>query len=56
MAATGKIYVGKPIEVKTRKELLATVKPGHWRFLRADNGDLPEGAEETAAVGLKVLR
>ena len=56
MAAMGKVYVGKPIEVKTRKELLATVKPSHWRFLRADNGDLPEGAAETAAVGLKVLR
>ena len=56
MAAMGKVYVGKPIEVKTRKELLATVKPSHWRFLRADNGGVPEGAAEAAAVGLRVLR
>ena len=39
----GKIYVGKPMKIKTRKELLATIKPKDWRFLRADNGDLPEG-------------
>lgn len=38
----GKIYMGKPIEVKTRKELIATLKPKQLQFLRADNGDLPE--------------
>lgn len=42
----GKIYVGKPMKIKTRKELLATIKPKDWRFLRADNGDLPEGYME----------
>jgi hypothetical protein len=49
MAAMGKVYIGKPLNVKTRKQLLETVKPGHWRFLRADNGDLPEGAAEAVA-------
>ena len=39
----GKIYVGKPLETKTRKELLASIKPHYWQYLRADNGDLPEG-------------
>jgi hypothetical protein len=61
MAAMGKVYPGKPIEIKTRKQLLETVKPNHWKFLRADNGDLPEGAVgasvmPAAAAALKVLR
>jgi hypothetical protein len=43
MAKMGKIYVGQPIHVKTRRELLATIKPNQQKFLRADNGDLPDG-------------
>jgi Radical SAM superfamily len=39
----GKIYMGKPLATKNRKELLATIKPSQWQYLRADNGDLPEG-------------
>jgi hypothetical protein len=39
----GKIYMGKPLKIKTRKELIATLRPNDWQFLRADNGDLPEG-------------
>ena len=39
----GKIYMGKPIKVKTRKELIASLKPNDWQYLRGDNGDLPEG-------------
>jgi hypothetical protein len=42
MDKMGKIYVGRPITVKTRKELLATVKPHQRQFLRADCGDLPD--------------
>ena len=42
MDKMGKIYVGKPITVKTRKELLATIKPHQRQFLRADCGDLPD--------------
>lgn len=58
MAKLGKIYVGKPIEVKTRKQLLETVKPNHRQYLRPDNGDMPPGAEMAAAAGgsLNVLR
>jgi radical SAM superfamily enzyme YgiQ (UPF0313 family) len=37
----GKIYQGKPLKVKTRKELIASLKPKDWQYLRADNGDLP---------------
>jgi radical SAM superfamily enzyme YgiQ (UPF0313 family) len=37
----GKIYIGKPLKIKSRKELLATIRPQHWKYLRADCGDLP---------------
>jgi hypothetical protein len=40
----GKIYVGKPLATKNRRELIATLKPGMLKHLRADNGDLPESA------------
>ncbi len=43
MAKLGKIYVGKPLKTKTRKELIASVKPHYWQYFRADCGDLPEG-------------
>jgi hypothetical protein len=37
----GKIYRGKPLKIKTRKELIASLKPRDWQYLRADNGDMP---------------
>ncbi len=40
----GKIYVGKPLATKNRRELIATLRPGMLKHLRADNGDLPESA------------
>ena len=43
LAKMGKIYLGRPIEVKDRKELIATLKPNMLKHMRADNGDLPEG-------------
>jgi len=39
--ADGKIYTGKPIKVKSRKELIAGLKQHYWQYLREDNGDLP---------------
>lgn len=44
----GKIYVGQPLKTKSRAELIASLKPKHWQYLRADNGDLPK---ELATVG-----
>jgi hypothetical protein len=59
MQRMGKLYRGKPLRVKSRKELLATIRPQHWRYLRADNGDLPEGwesaADQAPAAALNVL-
>ena len=43
MDRMGKIYVGRPLHVKTRKELLATVKPSMRQHLRPDTGDMPDG-------------
>lgn len=42
MGKLGKIYLGKPLSIKSRKELLRTIRPAHWKYLRADTGDLPE--------------
>jgi hypothetical protein len=44
----GKIYIGKPLKTKTRKELLATLKPKMGKYLRLDTGDMPEIAVATA--------
>jgi radical SAM superfamily enzyme YgiQ (UPF0313 family) len=46
MGKMGKIYLGRPLRIKSRKELLATVRPNQRRFLRADAGDLPEQEPE----------
>jgi len=42
MGRMGKIYLGRPLHIKTRKELLATIKPHMRRFLRPDTGDMPD--------------
>ncbi len=61
MAKLGKIYYGKPLKTKSRKELLATIRPNQQKFLRADNGDLPEGwqpyepAKTVETVGADVI-
>ena len=34
MARMGKIYPGKPLKIKSRKELLATIRPQFWKYLR----------------------
>lgn len=43
MHKMGKIYMGKPLKTKSRKELIASVRPHYWQYFRADNGDLPDG-------------
>jgi radical SAM superfamily enzyme YgiQ (UPF0313 family) len=42
MKRMGKIYAGRPLQVKSRRELLATIRPQHRKYLRADTGDLPD--------------
>jgi radical SAM superfamily enzyme YgiQ (UPF0313 family) len=55
MAKMGKIYPGKPLKTKSRKELLATIRPNHLQYLREDCGDLPEGYKPRAMHALKSL-
>ena len=39
----GRIHSPRPIAIKTRKELLASIKPHQWQYLREDTGDVPIG-------------
>lgn len=56
MAKMGKLYRPRPLRIKTRKEILATIKPALWKHLRADNGDLPDGFDQPQpAPPLRVL-
>ena len=48
MYRTGKLYGGTPLKVKTRAELLASINPAYWQFLREDNGDIPSAQEYEA--------
>jgi hypothetical protein len=41
MARMGKIHIGRPLAIKTRAELLETVKPSMRQHLRPDTGDMP---------------
>ena len=41
MARMGKIYVGRQLKIKSRKELLASIHPRLWKHLQADTGDIP---------------
>ena len=43
--ATAPLYKGRPIRVKTRAALLASIKPGYWKYLRQDTGDIPRAPE-----------
>jgi hypothetical protein len=42
MAKMGKIHIGRPLKIKSRKDLLATIKPHQHQFLRPDTGDMPD--------------
>jgi radical SAM family protein len=51
----GKIHVGKPLVTKSRRELIASLRPNYLKHLRPDNGDLPEMSSGYSA-GPVVLR
>lgn len=48
MARMGKIHMGRPLAIKTRKELLETIKPSMRQHLRSDTGDMPPDFTTTA--------
>ncbi len=49
----GKIHVGEPLRSKSRRELIASLRPTHLRHFRPDNGDLPETTDSPAANNQK---
>ena len=42
-------YEGRPLQIKTRAELLVAIRPNYWKFFREDNGDIPTSGT-TASV------
>lgn len=49
MGRLGKIHTGRPLNIKTRGQLLATIKPHQRRYVRPDTGDIPAGFDSTPA-------
>jgi hypothetical protein len=56
LSALGAIYAGRPLAIKTRKELLETIRPSQWRFLREDTGDIPRGPSKAALPRIIMAR
>ena len=56
MGRFGRIYLGRPLKIKTRKELLATVKPSMRQYLRRDTGDVPDDENPQAPRFLPMLQ
>jgi hypothetical protein len=50
MGRWGKIHEGRRLAIKTRGELLSTIRPAMRKFVRADTGDLPVVEQRTAPV------
>jgi radical SAM superfamily enzyme YgiQ (UPF0313 family) len=52
MQKMGLLYTPRPLKVKTRKELLESIRPNYWPYLREDTGDLPDrpGAKKESEV------
>jgi len=46
----GKLYAGKPIQIKTRKELLQTIRPKHRRFIPSDESEESKSVRIETAV------
>ena len=53
MARMGKIYMGEPLKIKSRKELLATIRPQLLKHLPDDAGDIPAPAWARTAGSAK---
>ena len=43
MAKFGKLHAPRPLTIKTRRELLETIKPHQRQYIRGDTGDIPGG-------------
>ena len=52
MYRMGKLYEGRPLRLKTRAELLASIDPRYWQYLRGDTGDVPKMTAPQPATAL----
>ena len=50
MQRADKIHTPRPLTIKCRKQLLASIKPHLWQHLRSDTGDLPDGVKTFSAT------
>ena len=50
LRAMGKIHIGEPLVTKSRRDLIASLRPNHLKYLRSDNGDLPESSSSSKEV------
>lgn len=50
MYRRGKLYPGKPLQLKTRTELLATIEPHYCKYVRQDTRDLLLERQTTAVA------
>jgi hypothetical protein len=48
MYATKRLYKGRPLQIKSRAELLASINRNYWKFLREDTGDTPRPSPDAA--------
>jgi hypothetical protein len=55
MAKMGKIHLGRPMNIKSRRELLETIKPHQREYLRWDTGDIDETIQPKKPSGPKFL-
>jgi hypothetical protein len=55
MVRLGKLHGSRPVTIKTRRELLAKIKPHQRRYLRSDTGDLPEGFAPPDGTGSRAI-
>jgi hypothetical protein len=46
----GKIHIGEPLVTKSRRDLIASLRPNYLKYLRRDNGDLPESSSSSKEV------
>ena len=47
----GRLHEGRPLQPKSRRELLTSIRRNYWKHLREDGGDLPDGWHDVAESG-----
>ncbi|HET9219410.1 MAG TPA: radical SAM protein [Terriglobia bacterium] len=53
MQKMGVLHRPQPVEIKTRRELLQSIRPNYWKYLREDTGDVDGMLEQTIPAKFK---